>query len=151
MMKIVKIRNLHCSTNFKRSLAFKRSTMRRTLWNFTHWTFKLTAFQESPSLCDFIIKPPRSMQMALRYYLVAWNEGLPKAASHSNPSLPRRGGVISFLQRRREPLASLWSNWQEAERRSGTGCGQPADLWVKTSGCAALPQPNDGGREWLKQ
>lgn len=63
------------------------------------------------------------MQMVLRYYLVAWNEGLPKAAP------PSWWCDLIFSAERRTaslPLIHL-AGGQFGLRRAG----QPTDLWVK--------------------
>lgn len=67
--------------------------------------------------------PPWLMQMVFHYYLVAWNEGLPKAA----PLLWRCDLIFAAVK------ANRWPPSDPPGRRgvwTETGCGQPTDLWV---------------------
>lgn len=80
------------------------------------------------------------MQMTFHYYLVAWNEGLPKAD-------PYWGGVISFSLAERQ-TASLPLIYLAGGEFGLRQVGQPTDLWVKS--LAALGRQtvwaNDGAR-----
>jgi len=80
------------------------------------------------------------MQMVFRYYLVAWNEGLPKAAP-----LLWQCDLISSAVKRATSLPLIHLAGGEFGLRQA---GQPTDLWVKP--LAALGRPpswaDDGAR-----
>lgn len=86
------------------------------------------------------------MQMVFRYYLVARNEGLPKAAP-----LPWWCDLIFAAVKGTAGLPLIHLAGGLARRE--TGCGRPADLWVKSlaARCRHAGASQTTGHERLKQ